>query len=153
MDLIDYLLQHLSVNKLVTAMKDRVFVLANSNSHLSPTHFPYAQLQLHLPSSPPHHVPAPPPEVQTFPPQTAPAPAPTQLLQGGERAQPPSQHGAERERERERVSERETDGCSQHSLMGACWADQPCACQADHSSNSASAQPSHRSSLANSFPY
>jgi hypothetical protein len=104
MDLIDYLLQHLSVDKLVTDMKDRGFVLTSTNLQ---THFPHAQAHLHLPSSTTHHVPLPPTPGQTLPPQTA--PASTQLQQGRERDQPPRQRGTEREREREREREGEKE--------------------------------------------
>jgi hypothetical protein len=150
MDLINYLLQHLSVDKLVTAMKDRGFVLAGTNLQ---THFPHPPAHLHLPSSTTHHVTSPTTPVQTLLPQTA--PASTQLQQGRERDQTPRQRGAEREREREKGREREseTDGCSKHTLTGKGRADHPGACRADQCSTSASAQPSHRSSLTPPLPY
>jgi hypothetical protein len=131
MDLIDFLLKHLSVNKLITAMKDRGFVPASS--HLSPTHFPQAQSLLHLPLSPTHHVPAPPPPAQTLPPQTV----PTQLLQGGNGLSRPD---SATQKERGRENKRETE---EHGHTGVC--------RAYHSSTSASARPSHRSSLAHSL--
>jgi hypothetical protein len=89
MDLINYLLKHLSVDKLITAMKDRGFVLASS--HLLSTHFPQAQSHLNQPSSPPHHVPAPHPPAHHVT-------APPQLHR---------HRNAEREREREKERERE----------------------------------------------
>jgi hypothetical protein len=105
MDLLDYLLQHLSVDKLVTAMKDRGFVLASTNPHQSSPHFPPEQAHFHHPSSPPHHLPPP---VQTLPPKTA--TASMQLPLGRERHQPPPQHGADRAREREGERKRRRAG-------------------------------------------
>jgi hypothetical protein len=133
MDLINYLLKHLSVDKLITAMKDRGFVLASS--HLLSTHFPQAQSHLNQPSSPPHHVPAPHP-----PAHHVTAPPKLHRHRNAER-----ERERERKRERERERERETEGRSQHRHTGTC--------RADHSSTSASARPSHRSSLAHSLPY
>jgi hypothetical protein len=58
---------------------------------------------------------------------------------------------SERKRGRERERESETDSYSAHSLTGECRADQPRACRADQCT-SASAQPSHRSSLPSPLP-
>ena len=105
----------MSVDKLVTAMKDRGFVLASTTPHQSSPHFPPEQAHFHHPSSPPHHLPPP---VQTLPPKTATDPMQrhdADRAREGERerarqtAPPPSRASADRARGRAREGERESE--------------------------------------------